>query len=422
MLKRLTPFTLAALAFVGPALAQETAVTQTPAAAVEGTISTPTPPVTEGAVAGPVVPPPGLGVAAQSGSDWQFWMDFNYLLGFVRGDTLPPLVTTSPVGTPRTTAGVLGQPTTSTLIGLQNENISGRSGFQFSAGWWFHPDHSLGLETDIFFLSDASHSQTIASQGVPILARPFFNVATGAEASILIAYPGVSTGSVQVEERAHTFWGYDLDLRENMLCCPGYRFDSLLGYRYMRYDETLNVTSNAQPVGVAVAGTNIETVDTFTTHNVFNGADLGMQAEFNHANLYLDLLTKVAVGVTQHTVNIDGFTTTTVPGTAPATVQGGLLALSSNIGHHPAYDYSAIPELGVKLGWQVTPNMRVQAGYSIMWWFDVDRPGQQVNLNVNPGLIPPPTGTGGAPAEPTTTGQKTNLWMQAFNVGVQFRF
>ena len=45
------------------------------------------------------------------------WLGFDYLGWWAKGDKLPPLVSGSPAGTPRATAGVLGQPATTTLFG-----------------------------------------------------------------------------------------------------------------------------------------------------------------------------------------------------------------------------------------------------------------------------------------------------------------
>ena len=43
-------------------------------------------------------------------------MDAEYLFAWVQGFRLPPLVTTSPAGTPRASAGILGLPTTGTVF------------------------------------------------------------------------------------------------------------------------------------------------------------------------------------------------------------------------------------------------------------------------------------------------------------------
>ncbi|HZU36673.1 MAG TPA: BBP7 family outer membrane beta-barrel protein [Gemmataceae bacterium] len=428
MLKRLAPAVVTALAIATPALAQEPTTPSAPTSVADGGTAT-TQSTPDTAAAAPVVsgdgavvaPPVEVGPVALHRKGSQYWFDADFLLGFVRGDPLPPLVTTSPAGTPRINAGILGQAGTTVLVGNQNANTGARYGFRIDAGYWCTCEQLLGLEADFFLVGGTTKTFSFTSTGTPILARPFLDVTTGLQSAALVAFPGVSSGSIQVQDHAHDFWGYDIDLRENMWHGPGYRFDSLFGYRYLRYDEQLTITQNTQPTdGVFATGTNVAVVDNFVTHNVFNGADLGMRAEFYNDAWSLGLLAKVGVGVTEHTVNINGSTVTTAPGAAPVINGGGLLALSSNIGSKTAYDYSAVPELGVTLGWQVTPNMRLTLGYDVLWWFNVARPGEQINLNVNPGLIEPATST--TPATPTRTGQKDNVWLQALNVGMEFRF
>ena len=49
----------------------------------------------------------------------KYWVGVDYLGFWVKGNHIPPLVTTSPLGTPQNQAGVLGQPGTSILFGDQ---------------------------------------------------------------------------------------------------------------------------------------------------------------------------------------------------------------------------------------------------------------------------------------------------------------
>src|SRR5262245_36483289 len=51
-----------------------------------------------------------------------FWAEVDLLAWSVKGDRLPPLVTTSPAGTPFAQAGVLGLSTTSVLFGDSSVN------------------------------------------------------------------------------------------------------------------------------------------------------------------------------------------------------------------------------------------------------------------------------------------------------------
>ena len=52
----------------------------------------------------------------------RFWVGMDYLAWSVKGDRLPPLVTTSPAGTPLAQAGVLGPPGTTVLFGDSSVN------------------------------------------------------------------------------------------------------------------------------------------------------------------------------------------------------------------------------------------------------------------------------------------------------------
>lgn len=75
-----------------------------------------------------------------------FWIELDYLAWTVKGDHLPPLVTTSPAGTPLGVAGVLGAPGTTILFGNSAVNDDWCSGGRVSAGYWFDPGHTRGVE------------------------------------------------------------------------------------------------------------------------------------------------------------------------------------------------------------------------------------------------------------------------------------
>ena len=77
-------------------------------------------------------------------------------LGFwVQGDKLPPLVTTSPVGTAQGVAGVLGQPTTTILYGDQTVNSNIRPGARIQGGVWFDPQQTFAGEGHYYARSHA---------------------------------------------------------------------------------------------------------------------------------------------------------------------------------------------------------------------------------------------------------------------------
>jgi hypothetical protein len=247
--------------------------------------------------------------------------------------------------------------------------------------------------------------------------------ANNAQASHLVAFPGTSTGSVAVTGTSSETYGWNIDFRENFIRCPWYSVDVLLGYRSVRYDEGLLIQENVQPQGgTFAAGTQILSHDIFTTRNVFNGGDFGLRAQVRYDAWTVDLLGKLAVGSTHRSADIGGSTTTTVPNQTPVTNTGGLLALSSNIGNHNKFDWTTVPEFGVTLGWQMSQTMRLQLGYSALWWDKVARPGDAIDLGVNPSLIPPSMRTAGSPNRPAFSDRRTELFVESLTLGLEIRY
>jgi hypothetical protein len=122
-------------------------------------------------------------------------------------------------------------------------------------------------------------------------------------------------------------------------------------------------------------------------------------------------------------VRISGTTVITEPGLAP-NVQGGLLALPTNIGTYSRDRFSVVPEIGVNVGCQVTNRLRVFAGYTFLYWSNVVRPGDQIDTTINPTQLPSAAGPGTlvGPARPAFAFHETGFWAQGINVGVQFRW
>src|SRR5262245_31571922 len=66
----------------------------------------------------------------------RIWVRGEYLLWWLSAPKLPPLVTTSPPGTPQIDAGVLGSPGTAVLFGDSHVNGDVRSGGRVTLGGW----------------------------------------------------------------------------------------------------------------------------------------------------------------------------------------------------------------------------------------------------------------------------------------------
>src|SRR5262249_26759210 len=136
--------------------------------------------------------------------------------------------------------------------------------------------------------------------------------------------------------------------------------------------------------------------------------------------LFFEGRAKVALGTNQERADIDGNTVVTVPGFAPVTRPGGLLAQSTNSGHHRRSDFGVVPEVGANLGFQVGQHLRGFVGYSFLYWSEVTRPGGQIDLGVNPTQIPPSTLVGAA--RPAFSFHQTDYWAHGVNFGIEVRY
>jgi hypothetical protein len=346
------------------------------------------------------------------------------VFGWLRGTNLPPLVTTSPTGTARASAGILGSPTTSVLYsGLVDDDL--RSGFHLGMGYRFDRglDINLGLEVGFTVLESQSSIFDASSNGTPILARPFFNAASNnAPQSVLIAFPGSSSGALDVRASSGSFYDVNLDLTQNVCDTGWFRLEALMGYRFYRYDEGLRITQVINPTnGVFVAGTQIGTIDDFATHNEFHGGELGARVEFRWENLTLGALGKFGVGYLSREVSINGGQKISIPGTAPTLQSGGVYALSSNIGLHTQSDATVLPEIGLNVAWQINSNLRLRLGYSALLLDRIVHAADQIDLTVNPNLFPGSTTTGG-PNRPAFSLNRTDSWVQTINLGAEFTY
>jgi hypothetical protein len=360
----------------------------------------------------------------------RFWVNVEYLLWWTRNGGTPPLITKGESSD--TVPGALGQPYTMVLFGgdTHDVNFEERHGGRFTLGMALDDEGVLGVEGAYFFLTARAAGGAFSSPGTPILAQPFYDALNNVNTDSLVTYPGVLKGSVSVRSTSFlqgaevngtgVLWGEG----EN-------RVTLLAGLRYLSLREDLQVFSESVstvPQSMPPAPPNPLTGafffidDRFSTTNDFYGGQLGLSTEWHYRRLVFSLLGKVALGDMHEVSQIAGETSTNYP--VLRNVPAGLLALSSNSGSHPRDVLEVVPEVGASLGFRVTEQLTISAGYTFLYCSDVARPGNQIDLNLNPNLIPTSTtyGTPGGPARPAPTVHGTDYWAQGLNVSLLFRY
>jgi len=173
------------------------------------------------------------------------WVNGEYLLYFPKAQPVRfPLVTTSAPSD----MGLLGRPSTLVLLGQSDLGYNAVSGFKVSAGFFCDCDRRFGFEAVGMLTERKANISTFVSSQAGVLARPFIdsaNVRVGS--ALVVAAPVLGSGSVVVNTTTQT-WSVEGNGVVNLFrSAPrstcGLTVDFLYGYRYLEFDEKLDIGS-----------------------------------------------------------------------------------------------------------------------------------------------------------------------------------
>jgi hypothetical protein len=199
--------------------------------------------------------------------------------------------------------------------------------------------------------------------------------------------------------------------------------DVLYGVRWARLDERLHVNEDL----IADDDTTFLIDDDFRTTNEFFGGEIGFLVDWQKQRWSVDFLSKLAIGSNRQRVAISA-----------QTIQDGilfpdigLLGQPSNVGVYEQNEFSVIPEIGLTGGYQLTERLRLTLGYTLLYFSNVVRPGDQIDLHVNPEFLdlvdgdPSDTAADAAliqPQSPEFVFRRTDIWAHGFNAGLDYRW
>jgi hypothetical protein len=352
----------------------------------------------------------------------RFYISAEYLLWWVKGSPVPPLLTTSN-GADGMLSGALGLPGTTVLYGGNSLLGDPRSGARLMAGYWLDDERLLGFEVGGFFLNTQTTTYSINSGGNPPLYRPLFDTNNGmpggeAVANTVVPGQGPFTSGGFSSTLKSSFWGAEGNLRSCLLCGQNYFIDGVIGFRTLGLDEGLTIHESP----TFSDGSGFQIVDQFKTRNQFYGGQVGIIGEARYDRWIFNASAKIGLGDTDQTVVINGSTLALVPGVGTIASPAGIYAASTNIGSYHRQVFSVVPDLGLSIGYQLTNHVKIFAGYDFIYWTDVLRPGQQIDQTINPTQVPnsPVPATG--PARPAFLYQSSDFWAQGIKVGLEFRY
>jgi hypothetical protein len=372
-------------------------------------------------------------------------------------DTPPLVVTANPDGgalPPEEEPPIPAVGYDQTLFGGSQLLHKYRSGSRVTFGWFLDPCGVWALEGD--YLTFGSTAENFLAgpdtvSGSEYLGRPFFAIPPGVGSESIdriqgVVVPDQITGTVAVGVNSQ-FVSSGLRLIHNLCCieigrpgcydcvgCDGSmggcggrgpcrrsgygtrRINMAFGLRYADLHEQIAVREDLETE--PSPDTTFLVNDSFITDNDFLGPEIGFNWEWIYRRWKIDLLSKLAIGNTRHRVTIDG--STSINGTLQESV-GGLLAQSTNIGTYENDQLSVLPELGLRVSYKLAENLDFNIGYTFLYWSNIVRPGDQIDLDVDPKLISgdfPLTPNSG---RPRVLFEETDFWAQGVSLGLEYR-
>jgi hypothetical protein len=337
-----------------------------------------------------------------------------------RGHSTPPLVTTSPVGTPAETAGRLGLNTTNIL----QQGVFGQdaeAGIRIATTTYLDDCRTHGIWFRYWNAGTRNDLNQFDSGDFPILARPFVNTSAPnapQNDTQLVSFPGDTIGSVGVSGRSRLY-GMDVALKSLFYSDRFTRFNWICGYQRVIIGETLVIGSETTVVGdlPPLQGSTISVTDFFQSANRLDAAVLGFQSTRRIARFRLETMFQLGLGNLQRQIEIAGNTTTTSGNTTSSTDQG-LLARATNSRRLMDDTFVIAPEAGINLAYAISPMIDFTIGYNYMMVPKVYQAGTLINPDLRVNLSDPLVGQ----LDPGLNLVETRYWVRTLGLGLQMRY
>ena len=357
----------------------------------------------------------GVGACPAPCPPWRYWGSFEFILWWQKGHDPLPLVTTGP---DFDNPGILGVEGTEILYSRDAQLENARPGGRLSLGAWFDPCCFSGVGARWFSLGENSTRYEQASDAFPVLARPFFNEVREEEDAFRIAFPGITTGAVAIENWSRVHSG-DVFYRRMLFQSGWRRLDLIGGYQFARIDSKLMIASTQtieQEGGEDPLGTVIQISDSFDTRNSYDAGEIGLWGVYDSGPVTWSVLAKVGLGTMRQRIAVAGQRITAAPDETPVVTDQGLLAVSTNSGVLDRDVFTVSPEVALNGAYHVNEWIDITFGYTFVLWNHVALSSEQLDRHLNPTQL---TGQLQGPARPAVLAPDTSYFVHGLNFGVQ---
>ena len=369
-----------------------------------------------------------------AGAPGRFWFSGEYLYWNTSGAHLPPMVST---------VTNLDNPSGSlqTVFGDREVRDGTHEGYRIDLGMWLDCCHNWGLEADYFDVTgqpdnyDSGLSNGFNNGNPFPIVRAFYDpgLVNGVPLGIQlsgVAYPNQYVGRITVDTDDY-FQSAGVWLRRNLRasewstnnqevnwtnsCARTFRLDAIAGYRFARLIDSVDERDDEMSINRASADylTEYTYIDSYHAVNTFNGADLGLNAVCTFGRWSVDVVTKAAIGFNNQYVRLYGLEQVDASNT------GGGIQASSGTQEYSRDRFSAIPELTVTGGYQVTDHVKITVGYDLLYWSAVVRAADQIAVEPTTGY---PYGTLVNSTLPPFSFNESHFLAQGLRLGAECRF
>ncbi|GAC1339837.1 MAG: hypothetical protein NVSMB18_08760 [Acetobacteraceae bacterium] len=243
------------------------------------------------------------------------------------------------------------------------------------------------------------------------------------EDGVPVFLPDAVSGRVTIRNTLQ-LWGADLTGVRTLAAGSGWELSGLAGPRYLQLSEGLGLTDTIVGVpGTFFDGQRGTANDSFKTSNRFYGAALGLRGTYAYGPFSAELTGRLAVGLSHEVLSVQGIYRDAGPTMLPANAgQYGIFAQPANEGRFSANKFAVVPDLQIKLGYDITPAFGITVGYSALYDSNVIRPGDQMTRNIPKGQTFQQDGTAPSTTSPARLFRTSDFFAHGLNAGVRFHF
>ncbi len=354
-------------------------------------------------------------------TQYEHWVRGDWLYWNFRNTPVPAMIAT---GDPNLANPAVPGGGNVTALGAGARDLGAFNGARVTFGRWFDEDGELGAELSGFIFGREGSATFFTDATTPVVAAPVIG-ANGVAAVYNFAIPGAFTGGLGIRTATQLF-GAEANLLHRWRGDGRVSVDGLFGYRYLQLNERVELLGRSLATGemgtfngaVLPQGVTVLTTDAFRGRTEFHGAQIGARVEMRYDWFTATAFGKTGAGVNLQVLRVGGNTQATGFGVTQI-ANGGVRALVSNSGRDTNTEFSMINETGLELGFQVTRKVSLRVGYNVLFWSELQRPGNVIDPVVNFAQVPiDPTFNPAARGRPVNALRSSDFLAHGLVVGV----